>query len=377
MYSLLIFFFLLAIAVSFLCSLWEAVLLSVTPSYAQVQLREGRKTGRLLQTFKENIDRPLAAILTLNTIAHTVGAIGVGEQAAKIWADANPLITGLAVPALMTLGILVLSELIPKTLGANYWQELAPFTVKSLRLVTNLLAPLVWFSQFVTRALKKDKDKSVFSRLDFLAMAELGAQQGVFDRQESHFISNLLRFEAIQAKDIMTPRTVVVAAPEDRSIEAFLKEERDMRFSRIPVYEQDSKDQVTGYVRKDEVLARLVDEEDGGTLADIRRDILAVAESFPIPELFHHFLEKREHIAVVLDDFGGMSGIVTMEDVIETLLGMEIMDELDKAEDMQALARRNWETRAKRLGLIEPAAEKAEPTATPEQKPDGSAGARP
>ncbi|MCG6860371.1 MAG: hemolysin family protein, partial [Chromatiaceae bacterium] len=346
-------------------------------SYAQVQLREGRKTGRLLQAFKENIDRPLAAILTLNTIAHTVGAIGVGEQAAKIWADANPLITGLAVPALMTLGILVLSELIPKTLGANYWQELAPFTVKSLRLVINLLAPLVWFSQFVTRALKKDKDKSVFSRLDFLAMAELGAQQGVFDRQESHFISNLLRFEAIQAKDIMTPRTVVVAAPEDRSIEAFLKEERDMRFSRIPVYEQDSKDQVTGYVRKDEVLARLLDEEVGGTLADLRRDILAVAESFPIPELFNHFLEKREHIAVVLDDFGGMSGIVTMEDVIETLLGMEIMDELDKAEDMQALARRNWETRAKRLGLIEPAAETAEPTATPEQKPDGSAGARP
>ncbi len=376
MYSLLIFFFLLAIAVSFLCSLWEAVLLSVTPSYAQVQLRKGRKTGRLLQTFKENIDRPLAAILTLNTIAHTVGAIGVGDQAAKIWADANPLITGLAVPALMTLGILVLSELIPKTLGANYWQELAPFTVKSLRLVINLLAPLVWFSQFVTRALKKDKDKSVFSRLDFLAMAELGVQQGVFDRQESHFIANLLRFEAIQAKDIMTPRTVVVAAPEDRSIEAFLKEERDTRFSRIPVYEQDSKDQVTGYVRKDEVLARLVGEEDGGKLADIRREILAVAESFPIPELFHHFLEKREHIAVVLDDFGGMSGIVTMEDVIETLLGMEIMDELDKAEDMQALARRNWETRAKRLGLIEPAAETAEPTATPEQEPDGSASAR-
>jgi CBS domain containing-hemolysin-like protein len=207
-------------------------------------------------------------------------------------------------------------------------------------------------------------------------MAELGAPQGVFDRQESHFIANLLRFEAIQAKDIMTPRTVVVAAPEDRSIEAFLKEERDTRFSRIPVYEQDSKDQVTGYVRKDEVLACLVGEEDGGTLADIRRDILAVAESFPIPELFHHFLEKREHIAVVLDDFGGMSGIVTMEDVIETLLGMEIMDELDKAEDMQALARRNWETRAKRLGLIESAAETAEPTATPEQEPDGSAGAR-
>ena len=375
MYSLLIFFFLLAIAVSFLCSLWEAVLLSVTPSYAQVQLREGRKTGRLLQTFKENIDRPLAAILTLNTIAHTVGAIGVGDQAAKIWADANPLITGLAVPVLMTIGILVLSELIPKTLGANYWQELAPFTVKSLRLVINLLAPLVWFSQFVTRALKKDKDKSVFSRLDFLAMAELGAQQGVFGRQESHFIANLLRFEAVQAKDIMTPRTVVVAAPEDRSIEAFRKEEQNMRFSRIPVYEQESKDQVTGYVRKDEVLARLVDEEGGGTLADIRRDILAIAESFPIPELFNHFLEKREHIAVVLDDFGGMSGIVTMEDLIETLLGMEIMDELDKAEDMQALARRNWETRAKRLGLIEPAAEKAEPTAAPEQKTDGSASA--
>ncbi len=352
MLSLLIGFLLLATLVSFLCSLWEAVLLSITPSYAEVKLQEGGPIGRSLKSFKENIDRPLAAILTLNTIAHTVGAIGVGVQAARIWGDTSPLITNFAVPVLMTLAILVLSELIPKTIGANFWEELTPFTVRSLKWVITALYPLVWFSQFITRALKKDKSKSVFSRMDFLAMAEIGAREGVFQKHESDIISNLLKFNSITARHVMTPRTVVESAPESATVGEFTDGNRTLRFSRIPIYEGISPDTFTGYVLKDEILARAVAGDTAKPLADLRRPLITVTESFPITELFNRFVNKREHIALVVDEFGGMAGIVTMEDVIETLLGMEIVDEMDRTEDMQTLARRNWEKRARRLGLV-------------------------
>jgi CBS domain containing-hemolysin-like protein len=352
MMSLLVFFFLIAIVTSFLCSLWEAVLLSITPSYAQIKVKEGGALGRRLQAFKENIDRPLAAILTLNTIAHTVGAIGVGDQASKIWADANPLITGLLVPVIMTLAILVLSELIPKTLGANYWKELAPFTARSLSLVIKALYPLVWFSQFVTRALKKEEVGSAFSRSDFLAMADIGAQHGVFEQQESDIIGNLLRFKDVRAKDVMTPRTVVKAAPAGQKVGDFFEQNKDLRFSRIPLYEEDSRDHVIGYFLKDELLARMVEQHVDLELRSLKRDIIAVTEDFPILKLFERFMSDRELIAIVVDEFGGMAGIVTMEDVIETLIGIEIVDESDGAADMQHQARLNWERRAKRLGLV-------------------------
>ena len=352
MYTLLIVFFLVAIVTSFLCSLWEAVLLSITPSYAQIKVEEGGALGRRLQAFKENIDRPLAAILTLNTIAHTIGAIGVGDQAAKIWADANPLITQLVVPVAMTLAILVLSELIPKTLGANYWKELASFTARSLAFVIRLLLPLVWFSQFVTKALKKDEVGSAFSRSDFLAMADIGARDGIFEQHETEIINNLLRFHAVQAKDVMTPRTVVQAASACQSIGEFFAQNPDLRFSRIPLYEDDSRDHVIGYLLKDQLLASMVDGEPAAELRTLMRNIIAVPEDHPIVDLFNQFLASREHIALVVDGFGGMAGIVTMEDVIETLLGVEIVDESDQTTDMQVLARRHWERRAKRLGLI-------------------------
>ncbi len=352
MYTLLIVFFLIAILTSFLCSMWEAVLLSITPSFAQIKVQEGGALGKQLQVFKKDIDRPLAAILTLNTIAHTVGAIGVGDQASKIWSDANPMITGLVVPALMTLAILVLSELIPKTLGANYWKELTPFTARSLVFIIKLLGPLVWFSQLVTRSLKKDEVDSAFTRKDFLAMADIGAKQGIFEQVESDIIGNLLRFRSVRAKDVMTPRTVVKAAWACASIGDFFKENSELRFSRIPLYEKDSRDHIIGYLLKDELLSRMVNGEQSAQLRTLRRDIIAVSEDYPIIELFNKFLSTHEHIALVVDEFGGMTGIVTMEDVIETLIGFEIMDESDKIPDMQVLARRNWERRAKKLGLL-------------------------
>ncbi len=353
MYNLLITFFLISIVVSFLCSLWEAVLLSITPSYAQVKLREGSRIGQQLQSFKENIDRPLAAILTLNTVAHTVGAIGVGAQAAQIWAEANPMITSVAVPAIMTLGILILSEIIPKTIGANHWQKLAPFMVKSLLVIIFLLYPLVWLSQLITRALKKDKSQSVFSRSEFLAMAEIGVEEGHVEPQESEVIENLLLLHTVQAKDIMTPRPVVKVASEEMTIQDFFEGNKELPFSRIPLYERDSREDISGYFLKDKLHTSLLHDRGNRPLKTIRREIIIIHERFPIPDLFKLFLEKRELIALVVDEFGGMAGIVTMEDVIETLLGTEIIDEVDHTVDMQALAREKWEQRVRRHGLVQ------------------------
>ncbi len=349
MYTLLVLFFLVSIVFSFLCSIWEAVLLSITPSFTESEVQKGGALGKSLQSFKENIDRPLAAILTLNTIAHTVGAIGVGAQAVKIWGAS--FMASAVVPVAMTLAILFLSEIIPKTIGANYWKELAGFTARSLNLIMKILAPLVWGSQLITRALKKDKAASVFSRADFTAMAELGSREGVLDASESTILRNLLRFDTVLAEHVMTPRTVVVSADESSTTRALHEAYPALRFSRIPVFEG-SKDHVTGYVLKDAVLKSLVDNEGELPLSRLRRDITVVSENTPIPALFDRFTTEHEQIALVVDQFGGMAGIVTMEDVLETLIGLEIVDEQDGSSDMQALARAQWEQRAKRMGVL-------------------------
>lgn len=354
MYTLLISFFVLAIFFSFMCSLWEAVLLSITPTYARIQHQKGTVTGRHLQEFKENIDRPLAAILTLNTIAHTVGAIGVGEQAAKIWADSSPIITRLLVPAGMTLAVLILSEIVPKTIGALHWQKLAKFTVFSLRFLMIVLAPLVWMGQLVTRSLKKDSDQAILTRNDFLAMTEMGEQDGVFDAGESQMLGSMIRFQSIQVRDVMTPRTVVSATSQEQTISNYYQHRKDNQFSRIPTYSQDNMDFITGYILKIDVAEAIIDGRGEESLTSLRRDIVAVGETLAVTELFTNLMERREHVAVVLDDFGGMAGIVTLEDIIETILGMEIMDETDTATDMRILAQKHREKRAKALGVLDP-----------------------
>ncbi|HSG88795.1 MAG TPA: CNNM domain-containing protein [Pseudomonadales bacterium] len=377
MISLLVLFLLISLVFSFLCSLWEAVLLSITPSYAQGRLQAGAPIGRHLQNFKENIDRPLAAILTLNTVAHTVGAIGVGAQATRLWADTNPMVTTLLVPAAMTLAILILSEIVPKTLGATHWRAFAPFTVRSLRILIVLLAPLVWLAQLVTVTLKHGGSAPVLTRTDFMAMAELGAREGVFEEGERRMISSLMQFARVQVRDVMTPRTVVTAVAEEEPLENWFAHQRGRRFSRIPTFHQGTKDQITGYVLKDELLEALAENRRDEPVGDFRRDIVTVGETHPITELFRTLTDRQEHIALILDDFGGMAGIVTMEDMIETLLGMEIVDETDGAADMRILARRHRMRRARALGLIEQApppsgdADDGVPPGTEEDRPPG------
>jgi CBS domain containing-hemolysin-like protein len=352
MLSLLIAFFMVSIVASFLCSLWEATLLSITPSYAQLKLSEGTRTGRKLQAFKAEVDRPLAAILTLNTIAHTAGAIGVGAQATLIWSEANPLITSVLVPVVMTLAILILSEIIPKTLGATHWQALAPFTVNSVSLVIVLLYPLVWLSQLITGLMKGDTKKSIFSHSEFLAMAEIGVEEGHVDPRQSEIIQNLFERHAVPVRDVMTPRTVVTAAPEAMSVRAFFLANRKLPFSRIPLYEGVSKEAITGYIMKDTLLSTLLDGQGDRLLRELKRPIIVVLETAGLRDVFDELLERHEQIALVVDEYGGMAGIVTLEDLFETLLGTEIVDEYDQAEDMRVVARRMWEARAEKHGLL-------------------------
>jgi len=251
----------------------------------------------------------------------------------------------------MTLCILIFSEVIPKTIGVNNWESLTPFTVRAIKVMLFVLAPFVWMSQFITRHLKKDKDKPVLSRSDFVLMTQLGKDSGALDEAEQKIIDNLLRFNRILAKDVMTPRIVVVTADEEMSIGDFHQQHAELPFSRIPVYREHN-DNITGYILKDELLLNLVEEKGDKPISKIRRDVIFVPLTIPIPSLLDMFINKKEHMALVVDEFGGMEGIVSMEDIIETLLGLEIVDESDSEEDMQALARKNWEARARRMGII-------------------------
>ena len=345
---LLLVFFLVSIGFSFLCSILEAVLLSIPPSQVQMRAEDGTPTGKLLKEYKENIDRPLSAILTLNTIAHTVGAIGVGAQAVKIWGDS--VMSAMVVPVVMTLAILILSEIIPKTLGATYWKGLTGFTVKSLQAIIFLLYPLVWLSQLITKVLKKNKEESVLSRREITMMTSMATEQGVLNEHESTIVKNLFRFKSLRVRDIMTPRTVIVAADESMTIREFYDGRDKIRFSRIPIFENE-KDNVTGMVLRSDILNAIIREQGDQPLRSLRRKMTIVRPDSTIMDIFDDLMQRREHIALVVDKYGGTSGLVSMEDVIETLLGMEIVDEHDSTTDMQVLARRNWERRAAEMGL--------------------------
>lgn len=354
--GLLILFFVLSIVFSFLCSVLEAVLLSVTPSYVQVKLQEGSVTGKLLSEYKDDIDKPLSAILTLNTIAHTVGAIGVGAQAGALFGENQiPLWGDVAISyesiiaSLMTLAILVLSEIIPKTIGANSWQALAPFTVRTLKVLLWILRPFVWLSQRITKTLKKDKDRSVLSRADFTAMTKVGEESGALEKHESKIIKNLLEFEKLSVRDIMTPKTVLIMGRETELLKDYYNENTPIRFSRIPIF-RETRDDVVGIMLKDDLLQKLVEAKGDTPLKDIKREVSFVQDDMPLPALFDHFTTKRDHLSMVVDNYGSVVGLVTMEDLFETLLGQEIMDEMDEVADLQKLARRKWEERFKKKG---------------------------
>ncbi|MGY8856515.1 MAG: CNNM domain-containing protein [Pseudomonadales bacterium] len=345
--SLLIFFVLLAIGVSFVCSLAESVLLSMTPSFiADVQETSPKKAEMLKSLKVDNIDQSLAAILTLNTVAHTLGSIGAGAQATIVFGSAW---FGLF-SALMTLAILFLSEIIPKTLGTVYWRQLSGLVAYFVRGIIMLLYPLIWFSERLTKLLVRGKEPQTFSRREFAALASIGEESGQIDPLESRIIRNLLAFGAIKVEDIMTPRSVMLAFEENKTVAELLVDRPKLTFSRLPIYDGDL-DNITGFVLKTDMLLAKVNHAMHKPLTQFQRDITFVFSKMKLFDLLELMLKNRIHIAITVGEYGEVKGLVTLEDVFETLLGLEIVDEIDRVEDMQALARQMMDRRVERLGM--------------------------
>ncbi|PQA86846.1 hemolysin family protein [Hyphococcus luteus] len=353
--TLLVLYLLLAICVSFFCSVAEAVLLSVRPSYIKTLERKGVKGAKALTRLRNNLDRPLAAILTANTIAHTVGAAGVGAQSAKVFGSAY---VGVA-SAVLTLLILIFSEIIPKTLGATYWKALAPVFGRLIEGLTIVLFPFVWLSEKLTRLLSRPDAGYSFSRDEIEAMAEIGEKEGMLERKELKIVQNLMRLRMLSARDIMTPRSVIFSAPASMSVGAFFDQHSDKPFSRIPVYEKNS-DEVIGFVLKSDLLIAQANGEVDRPLSDFKRDLLVLLDVFSASELFDKLMHEKSHISLLVDEYGSVQGLVTLEDIVETLIGLEITDELDKVEDMQALAHQRWRQRMEAIGVDPDSIEKAE-----------------
>lgn len=347
---LLVIYVALALVFSFLCSIAEAVLLSITPSYI-AGLRENRPklAARLTRLKQENVDQSLAAILTLNTIAHTVGAIGSGAKATVVFGSAW---FGLF-SALMTLMILFLSEIIPKTLGAVYWRGLASPTAAFVSGLIIVLYPFIWLSERLTKLIAHGKSIHHFSREEFIAMAGIGEKTGQIYEHENRIVKNLFRLNALTAEDIMTPRTVIVALQENLTVDQALDKEAETPFSRLPLFGS-GLDEITGFLLKDDLLLAKAEDRGQMRLNQLRRDITTVTWAMPLAELLEFLLEHRQHIAIVIDEYGGTRGVVTLEDVVETLLGTEIVDEMDKVADLQAHARQRWARRSRAQSQRDP-----------------------
>jgi CBS domain containing-hemolysin-like protein len=344
---LLLVYVLLALGFSFLCSVAEACLLSITPSYiAGLDGKDAKKAALLRAVKQDGLDRSLAAILTLNTIAHTVGAIGSGAKATAVFGSAW---FGLF-SAIMTLLILFLSEIIPKTLGAAYWRRLAVPTALFVRVIILGLYPLIVVSEKLTQMVAHGGHGPTFSRDEFVAMAGVGESAGQINENESRVIQNLFRLSSLTARDVMTPRTVIVAHQAVTTVDEVLAAAGGPTFSRLPLYGADI-DAPCGFVMRSDILLAKAEGRGDTPLGSLQRELKTVPEVMALSALLELLLDSRQHIAIVVGEYGGTTGLVTLEDVVETLLGMEIVDESDTVTDMQALARQQWADRARALGL--------------------------
>jgi CBS domain containing-hemolysin-like protein len=325
----------LAIAVSFLCSLLEASLLSLPRSHAESLAAQGSATGRSLRRLKDRIDRPLAAILTLNTVAHTVGAAGVGAQAAKVFGSAS---VGLA-SAIMTLAILVVSEVIPKTLGAIHARRLAPVTSVLTTAMLVVCYPVVVVLEQLNRWIGFGRQTRRLSRMEVLATIRLGAKAGSLADREYRIATNALALNEIRLSQVMTPRTVVFGLPRSMTVRQALDEHHPIRFARIPIHDR-SLDEVLGYLPRYDLHVAMAEGREDAQLGELARTIIVLPEQALVGQALERMLGEHEHIALIVDEYGGMAGIVTLEDLLETLLGQHIIDETDPTSDMRDLARR-------------------------------------
>ena len=365
-WALLFFFLGLAIFASFLCSLLEAAFLSLPRSYVAMLIKEGNRSGRMMKELKDKVDRPLAAILTLNTVAHTLGASGVGAMVVKIFGDKWVFLAGV----IITLLILVASEIIPKTLGARHAKRLVGFTVHTTRLIIWITWPIVIALEQLSKLLGGGH-KDMITRAEVATIAEMGRHAGVLQEGESRVIGNLLGMRNVLISDVMTPRPVVFMLAQTMTVADVLKDHPMIPFSRIPVY-GDTPDDITGLVLRHDILAAYSSGRTDTPLARLLKDVAVIPEVTTVQRAMEQFLKKRVHLMLAVDEFGGTAGIVTLEDAIETLLGVEIVDETDSVDDMRSLARtrmeRKRQERAERRGMATSAAASAGLSAPPPEE---------
>lgn len=340
--NLLIYLF-LALGVSFLCSILESTLMSTTLSYITMREEEGYKPAVHMHKFKTETDRPLAAILSLNTIANTIGAAGIGREATLLFGSKW---FGL-VSVIVTLLILVFAEIVPKTLGTTYWKRLMGFTSGMISCLIVIMYPFVLLIEYITRIFPEPEEASV-SREEVVALANVGEEEGVIEEDENKIIRNIMRLDDVKAYDVMTPSVVAAIAPEKMTLKEYYDEDQYDHFSRIPVY-ADNPDYITGYIHRNDALENLTEDKFNMTLGEIKRPLPMFNEEASIGDIFDKMLKQKSQIAIIIDDYGCFRGILTLEDVIETIFGLEIIDENDEIADMQAYARERWKLRQKRF----------------------------
>ncbi|NCD11887.1 MAG: DUF21 domain-containing protein [Epsilonproteobacteria bacterium] len=334
--TLLLVYLLIAISISFLCSILEAVLLSSTNSYIESLPKESNEeVVQKLKHLKSDIDKPISSILTVNTFAHTMGAAGVGAQAQIIFGKEWQTAVAFAV----TLLILYASEILPKTIGALYWKKLLVPSAYTISFFVTLTTPFTWISSLLTKFISKNKKQhNNYSRDEIMAVVAMGEREGSILSKESDLIENLLKLKNIKAKDIMTPRSVVFALPATTTIEDAIEDDRMYIHSRIPIFGE-TLDDVIGIVFNQRILEESVEDHDATTLEQISHEVHMVSENLPVPNLIDQFIKRKTHLFIVFDSYGQTAGVVTLEDAIETLLGVEIVDEMDEVEDMQLFAK--------------------------------------
>ena len=347
--ELLIIFFVASVSISFICSVLESVLLSVNMSYISVLEKEKPKTGKLLRWHKENINKSIASILILNTVANTLGAAAVGAQAAKIFGNDAVFY----VSVILTFAILYFSEIIPKTIGAIYWKELAPLSAKVIQLFIWATYPIIITTLFLTDKISSGKeDAHSLTKDELLESMLMGEDEGVIDEKESDYIENVLKLDEVRVLDILTPRSVVFALDQKMTVKEVLETKPEIfKFSRIPVY-QDSIDNVTGIILIKKLFKHGLLKDDSVTLETIKYDIFSINENIPVAKALDLFITKKEHMFLVLDKYDQTEGIVTLEDCVETILGVEIVDESDTTADMRALAKLKMKQKRREKGII-------------------------
>ena len=326
-----------SIAVSALCSVLEASLLSTPLSYITGLEDQGVKGAKRLKKLKQNTERPIAAILCINTIANTVGASLVGSLVMKVYG--NTLVGVFS--AIFTLLILVFSEIFPKTIGSTYWRRLAIPASGIINVMIFIVFPIVWVMEKLTKFISDNSDQVSVSREDISAMVSVATEEEVIEKDEKKMIQNLLKLDEITAHEIMTPSVVVEMASGNMTAKELY--DKDLVHSRIPVCDEENDDYIIGYVLRQTILEKMAEDKFDAKLKEIARPILSFQENESVGTIWEKLLEKKEHISIIIDEYGTFRGIVTLEDVIETMLGKEIVDETDEVVDMQELAKEQWE----------------------------------